>query len=58
MTAAVPVLLGALAIIGAVGASICWFIVRAEQRSYETDAERAYRWREEMRAKSHDRQYR
>jgi len=58
MSAAVPVLLGAFAIIGAIFAAIWLFIASQRADSAETHAERARRWREQMRKLSHDRQYR
>jgi hypothetical protein len=58
VSAAVILILCSLALLGAIAALIGLFIVRETQRSDESAADRAYRWREEMRAKSHDRQYR
>ena len=58
MTAAVPILLGAFAIIGAVFAAIWLFIASQRADSAESAADRAARWREAMRKLSHDRQYR
>jgi len=58
MSAAWPVFIvamGSLAIIGAVLAAIWWFIARTWNDAAESDADRAYRFREEMRAKSHER---
>jgi mannose/fructose/N-acetylgalactosamine-specific phosphotransferase system component IIC len=57
MTAAVPVLLGAFAIIGAVFAAIWLFIASQRADSAESAADRAARWREQMRKLSHDRRY-
>jgi hypothetical protein len=58
VSAAVPILLGALAIIGAVFAAIGLFIASQRADSAESAADRAARWREQMRKLSHDRQYR
>lgn len=58
MSAAVPILLGALAIIGAVFAAIWLFIASQRADSAESAADRVARWREQMRKLSHDRQYR
>jgi flagellar basal body-associated protein FliL len=58
VSAAVPILLGAFAIIGAVFAAIWWFIASQRADSAESAADRAARWREAMRKLSHDRQYR
>lgn len=44
-----------LAIIGGVLALVFLFITKSETRSHETHADRAYRWREQMREKSHGR---
>lgn len=57
MTAAVPLILGAFAIYGAVIAAIWLFITSQRADMAESDAERAYRFREQMRRKSHDRRY-
>jgi hypothetical protein len=57
MTAAVPVLLGAFAIYGIVMFAIWWFIARCWTDVHESNADRAYRWREQMRKLSHDRRY-
>lgn len=48
-------IMGTLAIIGAVLAAIWWFIASQREDIAETDAERAYRWRERMREISHNR---
>lgn len=58
MIPALIILVITLILFAAIGAVVCLFAASAMQRSDETQAERAYRWREEMRAKSHDRQYR
>jgi hypothetical protein len=58
MSAAVPILLGAFAIIGAVFAAIWLFIASQRADSAESAADRVTRWREQMRKLSHDRQYR
>jgi predicted ferric reductase len=44
--------LGSLAVIGAVFACVGLFITRANERSHESHADRAYRWREQMREMS------
>lgn len=50
MTAAVALLiLSTLALFAAIAALVGLFIVRSEQRSEESAADRAYRWREQMR---------
>jgi|LakMenEpi03Aug12_release.lakeMendotaPanAssembly.Ray.scaffolds.fasta_scaffold2901982_2 hypothetical protein len=56
--AIVAVALGAFAIIGAVFAAIWCFSTRCWADVHESNADRAYRWREQMRKLSHDRQYR
>ena len=53
MIAAVfTLIMGTLAIIGAAGAFVWWFIASQREDIAETDAERAYRWRERMREMS------
>jgi hypothetical protein len=56
--AAFTVIMGAFAIIGAVFAAIWLFTTRCRTDVHESNADRAYRWREQMRKLSHDRQYR
>lgn len=46
------ILTSSLAIIGGVIALALLFKVRSEARSHETHADRAYRWREQMREMS------
>jgi hypothetical protein len=58
MTAAVPILLGALAIIGAVFAAIWLFITRCWTDVCDANDARRHDWRERQRKLSHDRQYR
>lgn len=57
MSAAVPVLLGAFAIYGIVMLAIWWFISGCWADVHESNADRAYRWRKQMRKLSHDRRY-
>ena len=53
--AAFTIIMGTLAIIGAAGAFVWWIIASQREDIAETDAERAYRWRERMREISHNR---
>jgi hypothetical protein len=46
------VFMGALSIIAAVFAAIWWFIASQREDTAETHAERARRWREQMRSMS------
>ena len=57
MTPAVPLILGSFAIWAAVMAGIWWFIASQRADSAESAADRAARWREQMRKLSHDRRY-
>lgn len=49
------VAMSSLACVGGILALALAFKTHMEAGSHETDADRAYRWREQMRAKSHER---
>lgn len=53
--ALLAIALSCAALVAGVIAAVLAFITHEEADSAETDADRAYRWREEMRAKSHER---
>jgi len=45
-------IMGSLSVIGAVFAVVWWFVASQREDAAETHADRAYRWREQMREMS------